>query len=67
MTTQKNLLTKVELAQLLNLSTRTIDRLRASGFDLGEVRMSPNSFPRFDPEKVQDAIFLGKFLKKRNR
>ena len=33
------LLTKKELAEKLSLSTRTIDRLRARGVDMGEVKL----------------------------
>ena len=50
------LLTREELARLLNVSTRTVNRWRAMGLDLGEVRAHPLALPRFDPEKVRQAI-----------
>jgi DNA-binding transcriptional regulator LsrR (DeoR family) len=63
--TATKLLTKRELAEVLSLSTRTIDRLRARGIDLGEVRLHDRATPRFDPAKVQAAIQAGKFGKKK--
>lgn len=63
--TTTRLLTKRELAEVLVLSTRTIDRLRAKGIDLGEVRLHDRAVPRFDPAKVQAAIQAGKFDKKK--
>ena len=62
-----SLLTKKELAALLNTSTRTIDRMRARGMDLGEVRLHEKALPRFDPEKVLNAIRAGKFSKAKRR
>ena len=50
------MLTRVELANLLNVSTRTLDRWRASSLDMGEFRAHPDALPRFDPEKVRVAI-----------
>lgn len=35
------LLTKRELAQYFKISTRQIDRYRAAGFNMGEVKISP--------------------------
>lgn len=66
MTTTK-LLTKQELAAVLNTSTRTIDRMRARGFDLGEVRLHDRATPRFDPAKVEAAIRTGTFGKKKRK
>jgi hypothetical protein len=57
------LLTKQELAALLHTSTRTIDRMRAKGIDLGEVRLHDRAVPRFDPDKVRAAIQAGTFGK----
>ena len=64
---ETTLLTKAELAAMLNTSTRTIDRLRSAGVDLGEVRLSPISYPRFDPAKVSRQIIAGKFKKKKKQ
>ena len=57
------LLTKTEVAALLSTSTRTIDRMRARGFDLGEVRLHDRAVPRFDAAKVETAIQAGMFGK----
>ena len=61
------LLTKNELAAVLNTSTRTIDRMRARGFDLGEVRLHDRATPRFDLTKIQAAIQVGTFGKKKRK
>jgi len=61
------LLTKTEVAALLSTSTRTIDRMRARGFDLGEVRLHDRAVPRFDPAKVEAAILAGKFSKQKRK
>lgn len=66
MTTTK-LLTKQELAAVLNVHTRTIDRMRAKGIDLGEVRLYDRAVPRFDPDRVQAAIQAGTFAKKKRK
>ena len=59
------LLTKSEVAEMLNKSTRTIDRMRGMGIDLGEVRLHDRATPRFDLAKVAAAISAGKFSKKK--
>lgn len=61
------LMTKQELAGVLNTSTRTIDRMRARGIDLGEVRLHDRATPRFDPDKVRAAIQAGKFSKQKRK
>lgn len=61
------LMTKQQLAGVLNKSTRTIDRMRARGIDLGEVRLHDRATPRFDPDKVQAAIQAGTFGKKKRK
>ena len=61
------LLTKSEVAAMLNKSTRTIDRMRDMGIDLGEVRLHDRATPRFDPAKVQAAISAGTFGKKKRK
>ena len=66
MTTTK-LLTKGEVAAMLNKSTRTIDRMRGMGIDLGEVRLHDRATPRFDPAKVEAAIQAGTFGKKKRK
>ncbi len=63
--TATRLLRKKELAEMLHTSTRTIDRMRARGIDLGEVRLHERATPRFDPAKVQAAIQAGRFGKKK--
>ncbi len=55
-----NLLTKEELAKLLGVTPRTIDRYLAKGFDLYAVRL-PSGYCRFNPKKVQAAIERGSF------
>ena len=57
------MLTRNELADIFNVSTRTIDRLRAAGYDLGEFRAHPKALPRFNAEKVQEAIEANGFKK----
>ena len=61
------LLTKGEVAAMLNKSTRTIDRMRGMGIDLGEVRLHERATPRFDPAKVEAAIQAGKFSKQKRK
>lgn len=67
--TTKNaeLMTKNEVADLLNVSTRTIDRLRSAGFDLGEVRLTPTSTPRFRRTVIMAALTTGRFKPTRRR
>ncbi len=59
------LLTKQQLAEMLNVHARTIDRMRAKKIDLGEVRLHDRATPRFDLAKVEAAIQAGKFSKKK--
>lgn len=59
------LITKSELAKLLNTSTRTIDRWRSAGIDLGEVK-TPGT-PRFNPVKVKTMIDAGVIGRKRKK
>ena len=61
------LLTKSEVAARLSKSTRTIDRMRGMGIDLGEVRLHDRATPRFDPAKVEAAIQAGTFGKKKRK
>lgn len=65
--TAKKLMTKQELAAVLNTSTRTIDRMRARGIDVGEVRLHDRATPRFDPAKVEAAIQAGAFGKRKRK
>jgi transposase len=58
------LLTKAELAKMLNTSTRTIDRWRQR-FHLGEVRLTPTATPRFRRQVIEQALTEGKFLHKK--
>ena len=55
MTTLTKLMTRGELARFFDVSTRTLDRWRAMGVDLGEYRAHPRAVPRFDSEKVRRA------------
>jgi hypothetical protein len=54
----ERLLTKKEVADLMHVSERTIDRLRArcsaEGMDVGEVRLC--KVVRFRPEKIEDIL-----------
>jgi excisionase family DNA binding protein len=52
-------LTKKELATLFKISTRTIDRWRATRLDLGAIKIG--KVVRFNREKVE------KFLKRHSR
>jgi hypothetical protein len=61
------LLTREELSRLLNVSTRTLDRWRSTGLDLGEVRVHSLAMPRFDPEKVSQCIRAGASPKVKKR
>ena len=65
--TSTKLWTKQELAERLGLHTRTIDRMRSKGIDLGEVRLHDRAVPRFDPAKVEAAIQAGTFGKKKRK
>jgi hypothetical protein len=57
------LLMKKELATLLRISERTLDRYRSAGLDLGEVALSARCV-RFSRSKVEAAIAQGRFKKK---
>lgn len=50
-----NLLTKREVAKRFAITTRTIDRLRAAGYDLGVLKL-PGGSVRFDPTKIEEII-----------
>lgn len=51
------LLSKKQVAEKLAISTRTIDRLRASNFDFGEVRIG--SVVRFQSSKIEKLMEKG--------
>jgi len=55
------LMTREELSRFLNVSTRTVDRWRAMGVDLGEVQAHSHAAPRFNPSKVVQAVADGGF------
>lgn len=59
----RQLLTKKEVAKILGVSTRTIDRYRAMNFDLGVVSM-PGGGVRFDASRIQIAVESGRFTKR---
>ena len=52
------LLTKSQLAELFQVSTRTIDRWIARGVDIGKVRLPGGNY-RFDRKKVDASIASG--------
>jgi transposase len=54
------LLTKRQIAQHFQVSTRTIDRWRAMGIDLGVIK-TPGGAVRFNPVKLESTIRAGKF------
>ena len=56
-------LTKLEVARHLKISQRTVDRLRAAGHDLGEMRIG--AVVRFDPAKIQKIIANKKIKRRR--
>lgn len=56
-------LTKAEVARLFKISQRSVDRLRASGMDLGELRVGATV--RFDAEKIRQIITTKKIRRKR--
>lgn len=58
-----NMLTKKELARRFGISTRTVDRWRSMGFDLGEVAISGTI--RFDPKKIAQIISTQKIRRRR--
>jgi hypothetical protein len=58
-------LTKQEVAQRFQISTRTLDRWRSMGIDLGEINI--NGTPRFNPEKVATIIATQKVRRRRTR
>ncbi|MBX9627230.1 MAG: hypothetical protein K2X82_25730 [Gemmataceae bacterium] len=58
-----NLYTREDVAKLFRVSTRTIDRWRSQGLDLGMVQAYPGALPRFKSETVDRAIAEGGFRK----
>lgn len=52
---EKELLTKKEVATVLGISTRTIDRIRARGVDVGAVRLGPKTV-RFKASRVKQLL-----------
>jgi DNA-binding transcriptional MerR regulator len=56
-------LTKQEVAKMFQISTRTLDRWRAMGIDLGEITI--NGTVRFDPAKVASIIAARKAKRRR--
>jgi hypothetical protein len=56
-------LTKKEVARLFQVSTRTLDRWRSMGVDLGELTIEGTI--RFDPAKVADIIATQKLRRTR--
>lgn len=67
MTKNAELMTKSEVADLLNVSSRTIDRYRAAGFDLGEVKLTPTSIPKFRRAVILAALTTGRFKPTRRK
>lgn len=67
--TTKNaeLMTKNEVADLLNVSTRTVDRWRAAGLDLGEVKLTPTAVPKYRRSVVLAALAAGRFKPRRRK
>lgn len=61
----KLLISKSQLAEAMNVSERTIDRWRARGYDLGEVRTP--GLPRFDLAKVEAAVQAGAIHKRKKK
>ena len=64
-TPTNRLVTKSQLADALRVSTRTIDRWRSIGIDMGEVRTP--GYPRFDLHRVLDLIGTGRLDRKTGR
>jgi hypothetical protein len=56
-------LTKQGVAKMFQISTRTVDRWRAMGIDLGEINI--NGTVRFDPSKVANIIATRKVKRRR--
>jgi hypothetical protein len=56
-------LTKKEVARLFQVSTRTLDRWRSMGVDLGELTIEGTI--RFDPAKIADIIATQKVRRRR--
>lgn len=56
-------LTKAEVARHFKISERTVDRLRAAGHDLGEMRIG--AVIRFDAAKIQQIIAAKKLKRRR--
>jgi hypothetical protein len=57
------MLTKQEVARCFQITTRTLDRWRALGYDLGEIVIQGTV--RFDPGKVNDIVRTNKIKKHR--
>lgn len=54
------LLTKREVAKLLRVSERTVNRYLSAGVDLGKVVL-PSGVLRFNRAKVEQAVAQGRF------
>jgi predicted site-specific integrase-resolvase len=59
-----NLMTKRDVAKRLAITTRTIDRLRAAGYDLGVLKL-PGGAVRFDPQKIEEIIRVRQLRRQR--
>jgi hypothetical protein len=63
LSTGESALTKKEVARRFQISTRTVDRWRSMGVDLGEINV--NGTPRFSPEKIANIIATQKVSRRR--
>jgi hypothetical protein len=54
------LLTKKQAAAILAVTPRTLDRMRASGYDLGAIKL-PGGAVRFDPTRIREIIETRRF------
>lgn len=61
---QQPLMTKRQLADWLQISTRTIDRYRSQGYDLGAVKM-PGGIVRFNPAVAGASIKSGQWRRRK--
>jgi hypothetical protein len=57
------LLTKKQAAAILAVTPRTLDRLRAAGYDLGALKL-PGGAVRFDPTRIREIIETRRFRKR---